>query len=111
VRIALRWTAVLAGIGLAGVALLLLYGIALVDSAVTASAASPSARLLSAPLTVRSGESWDPVVLRASLERQVSRRPPGRRDLESSWSSTATASWSQEAGEGLRPRCARPPPA
>jgi penicillin-binding protein 1B len=70
VRIAVRWTAVLTGIGLAGLALLLLYGIALVDNAVSASASSPSARLLSAPLTVRSGEVWDPRVLRDSLERR-----------------------------------------
>lgn len=70
VRVALRWTAVLAGIGLGSLALLLVYGIALVDSAVSASAGSPSARLLSAPLIIRPGEAWNPDVLRASLERR-----------------------------------------
>jgi penicillin-binding protein 1B len=70
VRIALRWAAVLAGIGLASLALLLVYGVALVDNAIAVSARSPSARLLSAPLTIRSGEPWDPGVLRVSLERR-----------------------------------------
>jgi penicillin-binding protein 1B len=70
VRVALRWAAVLAGIGLAGVALLLVYGVALVDHAVSAGARSASARLLSAPLLVRAGEVWDASVLRASLERR-----------------------------------------
>jgi penicillin-binding protein 1B len=70
VRLALRWAAVLAGIGLASLALLVVYGVALVDGAVSATVRSPSARLLSAPLTIRSGEPWDAGVLRVSLERR-----------------------------------------
>jgi penicillin-binding protein 1B len=70
VRVALRWAAVLAGIGLASLALLLVYGVALVDKAVSAGARSSSARLLSAPLLVRPGEPWDADVLRAALERR-----------------------------------------
>ena len=69
-RVALRWSAVLVGIGLAGSALLLVYGVALIDQAMAASSRSASARLLSAPLEIRSGEPWSVEELRAALVRR-----------------------------------------
>ena len=70
IRVALRWAAVLAGLALAGSALLLVYGVALIDRAMAASSRSASARLLSAPLVIRAGEPWSVDELRDALERR-----------------------------------------
>ena len=78
-RIILRWGAVLAGIGLGSVAILLLYGISLVDQALSGASQRPTTRVLSAPLELRAGDPWDVAGLRASLlARGVPEAPGGR---------------------------------
>ncbi|NWF99982.1 MAG: transglycosylase domain-containing protein [Thermoanaerobaculaceae bacterium] len=59
-RIALRWTALLGGLALASGALLVLYGVSLVDGALGGSGRPPCLRVTSAPWTLRSGEAWSP---------------------------------------------------
>ena len=66
-RILVRWTAVLAGIALGSVAILVLYGTALVDQALSGAAQRTATRVLSAPLELKAGDQWDVAGLRASL--------------------------------------------
>lgn len=67
VRILVRWLAVLAGIGCGGLAMLLMYGTALVDRAIRGPSPGSTCRVLSAPLELRAGDPWDLVGLRAAL--------------------------------------------
>lgn len=65
----MRWTAVLAGITLSSVALLIVYGVAIVDRSMGGGlAASP--RVLSAPLVIHAGEPWTLDALRAAVARR-----------------------------------------
>ena len=66
-RILVRWVAVLAGIGFGSLAILLVYGTALVDRAFTGPSQRTTYRVLSAPLELQTGDPWDLAGLRASL--------------------------------------------
>lgn len=66
-RILVRWTAVLAGIALGSVAILVLYGTALVDQALSGAAQHTATRVLSAPLELKAGDPWNVAGLRVSL--------------------------------------------
>jgi penicillin-binding protein 1B len=67
VRVLVRWLAVLAGIGFGSLAMLLMYGTALVDRAFRGPSPGSTCRVLSAPLELRAGDPWDLAGLRASL--------------------------------------------
>jgi len=57
-RIALRWGAVVLGLALGSAALLLVYGVGLVDRGMAASQSWSCTRVLSAPLVLRPGDRW-----------------------------------------------------
>ena len=72
VRIAARWTAVLSGLGLAALALLVVYGVSLVDRAMAAELVASGTRVVSAPLELRAGQPWTvPDLRRALRERGI----------------------------------------
>lgn len=79
-RIALRWTAVIAGLGAGALALFALYGAALIDRAMTGSRTGGAARVLAAPLVLRRHDPWPVRGLRQAFERRgfpVVAGPPG----------------------------------
>ncbi len=76
-RIALRWVAILVGLGLASSALVVVYGVALVDRSLAGGAVSTGARVLSAPLVVRSGDRWRLGDVEAALRRRGIARTAG----------------------------------
>lgn len=76
VRIALRWLAVLAGMGLAGVAMLLVYGVHMVDAAM-ASPGSAATVVRGRPLILRAGDPWSADELQAALVRRGVREAEG----------------------------------
>lgn len=83
VRIALRWLAVLAGMGLAGLAMLLVYGVHMVDAAM-ASPGTAAVVVRGRPLLLRSGDPWSADDLRAALLRRGVREvggDPGRAEF------------------------------
>jgi len=67
IRIAARWTAVLSGLGLAALALFVVYGVSLVDRAMAAEMAAGGTRVVSAPLVLRNGQPWTVPDLRRAL--------------------------------------------
>lgn len=78
-RILVRWTAVLAGIALGSVAILVLYGTALVDQALSGAAQHTATRVLSAPLELKAGDPWDATGRRVSLLGRGVPGGPGNR--------------------------------
>jgi len=79
VRVLVRWVAVLAGIGFGSLAMLLMYGTALVDRAFRGPSPRTTCRVLSAPLELRAGDPWDLAGLRASIvDRGVPEAAGGR---------------------------------
>ena len=69
-RIALRWTAVVAGLGAGALALFALYGAALVDRAMADSRSGGTPRVFSAPLVLRDHDPCLAHELRRVLERR-----------------------------------------
>ena len=57
-RIALRWSAVVVGLALGSAAILLVYGVSLVDRGMAAGREWACTRILSAPLALRAGDRW-----------------------------------------------------
>lgn len=66
-RIALRWLAVLVGLGAGGVAILVVYGVRLVDTAM-ASPGRTGTIVLARPLVLRRGQPWSSQELVGALE-------------------------------------------
>ncbi|MCU0292669.1 MAG: transglycosylase domain-containing protein [Thermoanaerobaculaceae bacterium] len=82
-RIALRWLAVLVGLASGGIAILIVYGVRLVDTAM-ANLGRPGTVVLARPLVLRRGQPWSSQDLGAALELRGFRRvtwPPGRGEL------------------------------
>jgi hypothetical protein len=92
-RILVRSTAVLAGIALGSVAILALYGTALVDQALSGAAKRTSTRVLSAPLELKTGDPWDAAGLRVSLVRHGVRDGTGHRPLAGEFTVDAGSVW------------------
>lgn len=82
-RIFARWTAVLSGLGLAAIALFLVYGVSLVDRSMAAGRVATGTRVVSAPFTFRAGEEWtsgeiERTLLVRGVRRSTAPRPgPG----------------------------------
>lgn len=80
-RIAFRWLCIIGGLALASAALLVVYGVALVDRSLSAGARTSCVRILSAPLYVRAGDPWTMTTLARALAlrgfRAVERAAPG----------------------------------
>lgn len=79
-RIALRWLAVLTGLGCGGLAIILVYGVRLVDTAMAAQLRS-GVVVVARPLVLRRDEPWTGTELEAALEERGVRRvtwSPGR---------------------------------
>jgi penicillin-binding protein 1B len=70
VRIAARWTAVLSGLGLAALALFVVYGVSLVDRSMAAELVASGTRVVSAPLELRAGQPWTVPDLRRALQER-----------------------------------------
>ncbi|MBI4917620.1 MAG: transglycosylase domain-containing protein [Acidobacteria bacterium] len=70
VRIAARWTAVLSGLGLAALALFVVYGVSLVDRSMAAELVGSGTRVVSAPLELRAGQPWTVSDLRRTLKER-----------------------------------------
>ncbi len=66
----LRWVAVLGGLAMASGALLVLYGVSLVDRALGGAGRPPCLRVTGAPWTLRRGEAWSPEWLGRVLDLQ-----------------------------------------
>lgn len=82
-RVFLRWLAVLVGLGCGSAAILLVYGVHLVDAAMGAPG-RPGLVVLAAPLELRHGEPWTPAELREALLRRGVRQVegcPGRGEM------------------------------
>ena len=75
-RIALRWACVIIGLGLGSCVLLAVYGVALVDRAMSAGTVPDCTKVVSAPLIVRSGELWPLDALGDALARRGWRAAP-----------------------------------
>lgn len=82
-RILLRWLAVLVGLGCGGAAILVIYGVRLVDAAMAAPGRSGVA-VLGAPLRLSRGEPWTAADLRAAMLRRGVRQvawSPGQGEM------------------------------
>ncbi|MEW6336226.1 MAG: transglycosylase domain-containing protein [Acidobacteriota bacterium] len=76
-RIALRWTAVLGAVASGSALLLGLYGVALIDRAMTAASKPSGMRLLASPLRLAPGDPWTEAELLAALRRRALPERPG----------------------------------
>lgn len=70
VRVAVRWLAVVTGLGLGGLALLVVYGVALIDGAFRSGQGTASTIVVSAPLRLVRGDPWTAAALRDALARR-----------------------------------------